>query len=137
MDLIEKICDPVIVMAEGSVLFEGKFAEVKSNEEVIEAYLGRGLKVKIMISLVGNNLTAGYGGVDIIKNITLKVKQGEIAVIVGPNGAGKTTLISIICGIVTPSSGTVTVDGFDIIKDYRETRSRIGMVPQRAKFRIF
>ena len=46
MDLIEKICDPVIVMAEGSVLFEGKFAEVKSNEEVIEAYLGRGLKVK-------------------------------------------------------------------------------------------
>jgi len=46
MDLIEKICDPVIVMAEGSVLFEGKFDEVKSNEEVIEAYLGRGLKVK-------------------------------------------------------------------------------------------
>ena len=46
MDLIEKICDPVIVMAEGSVVFEGKFDEVKSNEEVIEAYLGRGLKVK-------------------------------------------------------------------------------------------
>ena len=46
MDLIEKMCDPVIVMAEGSVLFEGKFDEVKSNEEVIEAYLGRGLKVK-------------------------------------------------------------------------------------------
>ena len=55
----------------------------------------------------------------------------------GPNGAGKTTLISIICGIVTPSSGTVTVDGFDIIKDYRETRSRIGMVPQELNLESF
>ena len=48
----------------------------------------------------------------------------------GPNGAGKTSLISIICGIVTPSSGNVTVDGFDIIENYRDTRSRIGLVPQ-------
>ena len=55
----------------------------------------------------------------------------------GPNGAGKTTLISIICGIVTPSSGTVMVDGFDIIKDYRETRSRIGMVPQELSLESF
>ena len=55
----------------------------------------------------------------------------------GPNGAGKTTLISIICGIVTPSSGSVTVDGFDIIKDYRETRSRIGMVPQELNLESF
>jgi ABC-2 type transport system ATP-binding protein len=55
----------------------------------------------------------------------------------GPNGAGKTTLISIICGIVTPSSGTVTIDGFDIIKDYRETRSRIGMVPQELNLESF
>ena len=55
----------------------------------------------------------------------------------GPNGAGKTTLISIICGIVTPSSGTVTVDGFDIIKNYRETRSRIGMVPQELNLENF
>ena len=56
---------------------------------------------------------------------------------VGENGAGKTTLISIICGIVTPSSGTVTVDGYDIIKDYRETRSRIGMVPQELNLESF
>ena len=64
-----------------------------------------------------------------LRKVSLKVKQGEILAMLGPNGAGKTTLISIICGIVTPSSGTVTIDGFDIIKDYRETRSRIGMVP--------
>jgi len=55
----------------------------------------------------------------------------------GPNGAGKTTLISIICGIVTPSSGTVTINGFDIIKDFRETRSRIGVVPQELNLETF
>ena len=72
-----------------------------------------------------------------LKKISLKVKQGEILALLGPNGAGKTTLISIICGIVTPSSGTVNVDGFDIIKDYRETRSRIGMVPQELNLESF
>ena len=72
-----------------------------------------------------------------LKKINLKVKQGEIIAMLGPNGAGKTTLISIICGIVTPSSGSVTVDGFDIIKDYRETRSRIGMVPQELNLESF
>ena len=72
-----------------------------------------------------------------LKKINLKVKQGEIIAMLGPNGAGKTTLISIICGIVTPSSGTVTVDDFDIIKDYRETRSRIGMVPQELNLESF
>jgi len=72
-----------------------------------------------------------------LKKVSLKVKQGEILAMLGPNGAGKTTLISIICGIVTPSSGTVTIDGFDIIKDYRETRSRIGMVPQELNLESF
>ena len=72
-----------------------------------------------------------------LKKVNLKVKQGEILAMLGPNGAGKTTLISIICGIVTPSSGTVTIDGFDIIKDYRETRSRIGMVPQELNLESF
>jgi len=72
-----------------------------------------------------------------LKKISLKVKQGEILALLGPNGAGKTTLINIICGIVTPSSGTVTVDDFDIIKDYRETRSRIGMVPQELNLESF
>ena len=69
-----------------------------------------------------NNLLKVYdNGFDALKKINLKVKQGEILAMLGPNGAGKTTLISIICGIVTPSSGTVTVDGFDIIKEYIET----------------
>ena len=72
-----------------------------------------------------------------LKKINLEVKQGEILAMLGPNGAGKTTLISIICGIVTPSSGTVTIDGFDIIEDYRETRSRIGMVPQELNLESF
>ena len=78
-----------------------------------------------------NNLSKVYdNGFNALKKVSLEVRQGEILARLGPNGAGKTTLISIICGIVTPSSGSVTVDGFDIIKDYRETRSRIGMVPQ-------
>ena len=88
--------------------------------------------------IVINDLSKVYdNGFDALKKINLKVKQGEILAMLGPNGAGKTTLISIICGIVTPSSGTVTVDGFDIIKDYRETRSRIGMVPQELNLESF
>ena len=85
-----------------------------------------------------NNLSKVYdNGFSALKKVSLEVKQGEILAMLGPNGAGKTTLISIICGIVTPSSGSVTVDGFDIIKDYRETRSRIGMVPQELNLESF
>ncbi len=88
--------------------------------------------------IVINDLSKVYdNGFNALKKIKLEVKQGEILAMLGPNGAGKTTLISIICGIVTPSSGTVTVDGFDIIKNYRETRSRIGMVPQELNLESF
>ncbi len=88
--------------------------------------------------IVINSLSKVYdNGFNALKKISLEVKQGEILAMLGPNGAGKTTLISIICGIVTPSSGTVMVDGFDIIKDYRETRSRIGMVPQELSLESF
>ena len=88
--------------------------------------------------IVINELSKVYdNSFSALKKINLKVKQGEILAMLGPNGAGKTTLISIICGIVTPSSGTVTIDGFDIIKDYRETRSRIGMVPQELNLESF
>ena len=88
--------------------------------------------------IIINDLSKVYdNGFNALKKINLNVKQGEILAMLGPNGAGKTTLISIICGIVTPSSGTVTVDGFDIIKDYRETRSRIGMVPQELNLESF
>ena len=88
--------------------------------------------------IVINDLSKVYdNGFDALKKVSLKVKQGEILAMLGPNGAGKTTLINIICGIVIPSSGTVTVDSFDIIKDYRETRSRIGMVPQELNLESF
>jgi len=69
-------------------------------------------------------------GFQALKDINLDIRDGEIFALLGPNGAGKTTLISIICGIVSPSTGTVTVDGHDIISDYRAARSLIGLVPQ-------
>ena len=73
-----------------------------------------------------NNLSKAYdNGFEALKKVNLEIKKGEIIALLGPNGAGKTTLISIICGFVTPSSGKVTVENFDIIEDYRETRSRI------------
>ena len=76
-------------------------------------------------------------GFNALKNINLTIKKGEILALLGPNGAGKTTLISVICGIVTPTSGKITVDNFDIIDQYRETRSRIGLVPQELTLEAF
>ena len=76
-------------------------------------------------------------GFNALKNINLDINKGEIFAMLGPNGAGKTTLISIICGIVSPSSGKIIVDNFDIIDDYRETRSRIGLVPQELSLEQF
>ena len=88
--------------------------------------------------IVINNLSKIYDhGFNALKNINLNIKKGEIFAMLGPNGAGKTTLISIICGIVKPSSGKVTVEDFDIIEDYRETRSRIGLVPQELTLEQF
>ncbi len=88
--------------------------------------------------IVINNLSKVYdNGFNALKNINLDIKKGEIFAMLGPNGAGKTTLISIICGIVKPSSGKVTVEDYDIIEDYRETRSRIGLVPQELTLEQF
>ena len=70
------------------------------------------------------------GGFEALKNIDLEIRPGEIFALLGPNGAGKTTLISIVCGIVTASAGSVVVAGHDIVRDYRVTRSMIGLVPQ-------
>lgn len=76
-------------------------------------------------------LTKTYkSGHQALKPIDLEIKKGEIFALLGPNGAGKTTMISIVCGIVTPSTGTVIADGHDIQKDYRAARTRIGLVPQ-------
>lgn len=84
------------------------------------------------------NLSKTYaGGFHALKNINLDIQRGEILALLGPNGAGKTTLISTICGIVNASGGSVTVDGYDIVSDYRETRSRIGLVPQELTLGAF
>ena len=77
------------------------------------------------------NLSKTYAsGFEALKNISLDIRRGEIFALLGPNGAGKTTLIGTVCGIVRPSAGTITVDGHDIVADYRAARSLIGLVPQ-------
>jgi len=77
------------------------------------------------------NVSKTYAsGFSALKGIDLEIRKGEILALLGPNGAGKTTLISIVCGIVTASSGSVTVDGHDIVADYRSSRALIGLVPQ-------
>jgi ABC-2 type transport system ATP-binding protein len=76
-------------------------------------------------------------GLAALRNIDLEIRRGEIFALLGPNGAGKTTLISIVCGIVTPGSGTVLVDGHDIVRDYRAARSMIGLVPQELHTDMF
>jgi ABC-2 type transport system ATP-binding protein len=84
------------------------------------------------------NLSKTYAtGFQALQRINLTIRRGEIFALLGPNGAGKTTLINIICGIVTPSTGAVTVDGHDIIKDYRAARSLIGLVPQELTTELF
>ena len=78
-----------------------------------------------------SNLSKTYAsGFQALKNINLDIRRGEIFALLGPNGAGKTTLIGTVCGIVNPTHGIVTVDGHDIIADYRAARSMIGLVPQ-------
>ena len=84
------------------------------------------------------NLTKTYAsGFQALKNINLDIRRGEIFALLGPNGAGKTTLISVICGIVTPSAGSVQADGHDIATDYRAARSLIGLVPQELTTNAF
>jgi ABC-2 type transport system ATP-binding protein len=84
------------------------------------------------------NLSKIYAsGLKALSNINLDIEEGEIFALLGPNGAGKTTLISIICGIVNPSEGTVLADGHNIITDYRRARSKIGLVPQELTTDVF
>ena len=84
------------------------------------------------------NLSKTYAsGFQALKNINLDIRRGEIFALLGPNGAGKTTLISIICGIVTASEGSVAVDGHDIVTDYRAARAEVGLVPQEMAADIF
>jgi len=85
-----------------------------------------------------SNLTKTYAsGLQALKSVDLEIRKGEIFALLGPNGAGKTTLISIVCGIVTPTEGVVTADGYDIVRDYRAARSKIGLVPQELTTDMF
>ncbi len=89
-----------------------------------------------VISVSG--LTKTYAsGVPALKRIDLEIRKGEIFALLGPNGAGKTTLISIICGIVTPTSGTISAGGHDVLKEYRAARTKIGLVPQELSTDAF
>ncbi len=84
------------------------------------------------------NLSKTYdSGLKALQHVSLDIAEGEILALLGPNGAGKTTLISIICGIVTPSSGAVEVAGHDVVNDYRESRKLIGLVPQEIALEPF
>ena len=92
--------------------------------------------MSVIISI--SSLSKTYeGGHQALKSVNLDIQAGEILALLGPNGAGKTTLISVICGLVSPTSGSVTVSGFDIIKDYRKTRTEIGLVPQELTLGAF
>ena len=85
-----------------------------------------------------DNVRKSYaGGFEALKGINLEINRGEILALLGPNGAGKTTLINAICGVVVPNSGTITVDGYDVVKDFRQTRSMIGLVPQELQLEAF
>ena len=84
------------------------------------------------------NLCKTYaGGFEALKSINLDINEGEIFALLGPNGAGKTTLINIVCGIVNKSSGTVLVNGYDNVDDFRQSRSQIGLVPQELSTETF
>jgi ABC-2 type transport system ATP-binding protein len=88
----------------------------------------------ISISGLGKTYASGLQA---LHNVDLEVRRGEIFALLGPNGAGKTTLINIVCGIVTPSRGTVRADGHDIVRDYRAARMKIGLVPQELSTDTF
>ena len=92
--------------------------------------------MSVIISINKVNKTFSNGE-KAVKDFSLDILSGEIIALLGPNGAGKTTLISMICGIVSPTSGSVIVNGFDVVRDYRKTRKNIGLVPQELHLESF
>ncbi len=100
---------------------------------------GLGTIVPFMAPILAiSNLTKTYAsGLQALKKVDLEIVKGEIFALLGPNGAGKTTLISVVCGIVTPTTGSVTAGGHDIVRDYRAARSLIGLVPQELHTDMF
>jgi ABC-2 type transport system ATP-binding protein len=102
--------------------------------QTASTHQGQYMSAIISIADLSKTYASGFKA---LKSINLEIRQGEIFALLGPNGAGKTTLISIICGIVNASTGTVTVDGKDIVRDYRAARSMIGLVPQELSTDMF
>src|SRR6185436_17228445 len=98
---------------------------------------GRRDRLQLMLLSISNLSKSYASGLQALKGVSLEIRRGEIFALLGPNGAGKTTLINIVCGIVRPGSGAVTVDGHDIQRDYRITRARIGLVPQELHTDMF
>ncbi len=93
--------------------------------------------VASIVSIQGLSKTYQRNNFVALKRVDLEIERGEIFALLGPNGAGKTTLINIVCGIVTPSTGTVIADGHDIVRDYRAARAKIGLVPQELSTDAF
>ena len=120
MDFIGRLCDPVIVMAEGSVLFEGSVEEAKKDEKGYRKLSWKRIKIKgykLMAYFEGIEMTGGYGnGPDIISSCSVNVNKGEIVSILGPNGAGKSTAMKAMLGLLNLKSGSVKIDGKDISK---------------------
>jgi ABC-2 type transport system ATP-binding protein len=111
-----RLAEPIVGPAKGRT----PLARPRNDEE-------RAMNPAISISHLNKTYASGFQA---LKDINLDIRHGEIFALLGPNGAGKTTLINIVCGIVNPSAGSVTVDGHDIITDYRAARAMIGLVPQ-------
>ena len=105
-------------------------------QTITRGHKSAGGRMSTILSI--KNLRKQYeDGFEALKTISLDINEGEIIALLGPNGAGKTTLISTVCGITKPTAGTVTVAGFDIIKEYRSARSLIGLVPQEIALEPF
>ncbi len=103
---------------------------------MLDLYFYPGGNVKPIITI--NNLSKTYAsGFNALNQVSLDIQRGEILSLLGPNGAGKTTLISIVCGIVTPSAGSVSIDGHDIVSDFRAARAKVGLVPQELSTAAF
>jgi branched-chain amino acid transport system ATP-binding protein len=139
MGLVLGVCDQVCVLQRGEVLTMGTPAEVRSDPRVVAAYLGtarpqprRTTKAAVSAEtlLAADDLSAGYGGAPVVKDVSLHIERGELVALLGANGAGKTTLLSALAGLVRPSRGRVSVLGGDLDRPERLARRGLTLLPQ-------